>query len=88
MKIKERKDIPQEYKWRLEDIFPDNEAWEECFFALSERMGKIASYKGRLADEDALFECLTLSTSLSHDLGKLYQYARMRRDEESPSIRA
>lgn len=83
MKIKERKDIPQEYKWRLEDIFPDNEAWEECFFALSERMGKIASYKGRLADEDALFECLTLSTSLSHDLGKLYQYARMRRDEDS-----
>lgn len=83
MKVKERKDIPQEYKWRLEDIFPDNEAWEECFFALSERMGKIASYKGRLADEDALFECLTLSTSLSHDLGKLYQYARMRRDEDS-----
>ena len=83
MKLKDRKNIPQEYKWRLEDIFPDNEAWEECFFALSERMGKIASYKGRLADEDALFECLTLSTSLSHDLSKLYQYARMRRDEDS-----
>ena len=83
MKLKDRKNIPQEYKWRLEDIFSDNEAWEECFFALSERMGKIASYKGRLADEDALFECLTLSTSLSHDLSKLYQYARMRRDEDS-----
>ena len=83
MKLKDRKNIPQEYKWRLEDIFPDNEAWEECFFALSERMGRIASYKGKLADEDALFECLTLSTSLSHDLGKLYQYARMRRDEDS-----
>ena len=65
MKLKDRKNIPQEYKWRLEDIFPDNEAWEECFFALSERMGRIASYKGKLADEDALFECLTLSTSLS-----------------------
>ena len=83
MKLKNRKDIPKEYKWRLEDIFPSDDAWEECFFALSERMGRIASYKGRLEDEVALAECLALSSSLSHDLGKLYQYARMRRDEDS-----
>ena len=83
MKLKNRKDIPKEYKWRLEDIFPSDDAWEECFFALSERMGRIASYKGRLGDEVALAECLALSSSLSHDLGKLYQYARMRRDEDS-----
>ena len=83
MKIRNRKDVPEEYKWKLEDIFPSNDAWEECFFALSERMGKIASYKGRLSDEDALYECLILSTSLSHDLSRLYQYARMRRDEDA-----
>lgn len=83
MKIRNRKDVPEEYKWKLEDIFPSNDAWEECFFALSERMGKIVSYKGRLSDEDALYECLILSTSLSHDLSRLYQYARMRRDEDA-----
>ena len=83
MKIKERKDVPDVYKWHLEDIFPDNDAWEECYFALTERMGRLASYKGRLSDDEALLECLTLSTSLSHDLSKLYQYARMRRDEDS-----
>ena len=83
MKIRNRKDVPEEYKWKLEDIFPSDDAWEECFFALSERMGKIVSYKGRLSDEDALYECLILSTSLSHDLSRLYQYARMRRDEDA-----
>ena len=82
MKIKERKDIPQEYKWRLEDIFPDNEAWEECFFALSERMGKIASYKGRLADEDALFSRTTLANSIST------RACAATRTPASPSIRA
>ena len=81
MKIKERKDIPQEYKWRLEDIFPDNEAWEECFFALSERMGKIASYKGRLADEDALSRT-TLANSIST------RACAATRTPASPSIRA
>ena len=83
MKLKNRKDIPDRDKWKLEDIFPTDEAWEECFFALSERMGRIASYKGRLSDEDSLYECLTLNTSLSHDISKLYQYARMRRDEDT-----
>ena len=79
MKIKERKDIPQEYKWRLEDIFPDNEAWEECFFALSERMGKIASYKGRLADEVSR---TTLANSIST------RACAATRTPASPSIRA
>lgn len=83
MKLKNRKDIPDRDKWKLEDIFPTDEAWEECFFALSERMGRIASYKGRLSDEDSLYECLTLNTSLSHDISRLYQYARMRRDEDT-----
>ena len=40
MKIRNRKDVPEEYKWKLEDIFPSDDAWEECFFALSERMGR------------------------------------------------
>ena len=83
MKLKNRKDIPDRDKWKLEDIFPTDEAWEECFFALSERMGRITSYKGRLSDEDSLYECLTLNTSLSHDISRLYQYARMRRDEDT-----
>ena len=83
MKLKNRKDIPDRDKWKLEDIFPTDEAWEECFFALSERVGRIASYKGRLSDEDSLYECLTLNTSLSHDISRLYQYARMRRDEDT-----
>lgn len=83
MKIRNREDIAAEYKWRLEDIFASDDAWEECFFALSERMGGILSFKGRLDDEDVLYDCLKTETSLSHDISKLYQYARMRRDEDT-----
>ncbi len=83
MKLKNRQDIPDAYKWRLEDIFPSDEAWEECFFATQERVPKISSFADRLADEDALFDCLTFATSVSHDISRLYQYARMRRDEDT-----
>lgn len=83
MKLKNRQDIPDAYKWRLEDIFPSDEAWEECFFATQERVPKISSFADRLADGDALFDCLTFATSVSHDISRLYQYARMRRDEDT-----
>lgn len=83
MKIKDRKDVKSEFKWRLEDIFADNEAWEECFFATGERMNRISSFGGRLADDDSLYDCLMLNTSVTHDISRLYQYARMRRDEDS-----
>lgn len=83
MKVRNRLDIADCYKWKLEDIFSDDDAWEECFFATEERMGKIASYCDRLGDDEVLAECLNFNTSLSHNISRLYQYARMRRDEDS-----
>lgn len=79
----ERDKIKQEYKWRLEDIFPDDSAWEECFFATEERLPSIGKYQDRLVDDDSILDCLKLSTSISHDLSRLYQYAKMRQDEDT-----
>lgn len=82
--MKQRDKISAEYKWRLEDIFPSNDSWEECFFATEERIPHLSAYNGKLAESDTvLFECLTLSTSVSHEISRLYQYARMRRDEDA-----
>lgn len=80
---KNRKDIADNYKWKLEDIFSSDEAWEECFFATEERIPNLSKYSDKLSEEETLFECLRLSSSLSHDISKLYQYARMRRDEDT-----
>lgn len=83
MEVKQRSEIPSEYKWNVSDIFPDTESWEENFFATEELIPKLASYNGKLTDDDAIFECLSLSSRLAHDIMKLYQYARLRRDEDS-----
>lgn len=81
--VYERSKIEQQYKWKLEDIFASNDAWEECFFATQERLPHISEYADKLKDDDAILDCLLLSTSISHDISKLYQYARMRRDEDT-----
>jgi len=79
----DRNTIEEKYKWRLQDIFAGNDAWEECFFATEERMPKIAGYAEKLSDDEQLFACLELKTEIWHNITLLYQYARMRLDENT-----
>lgn len=83
MQVKQRNEIDNQYKWHLEDIFASNEAWEECFFATEELMPQITKYNGNLKDDDTILECLLLGTKIEHELSRLYQFARMHRDEDS-----
>ena len=84
MLLYEKRDqIPAEYKWRLEDIVKDNQAWEELFFKVDERIGHFSKYADKLKDEDMLFDCLELETRLTHDITCLYQYAKMRLDQDT-----
>ncbi len=83
MAIKEREQINDSFKWKLEDIFQSDDEWEECYFAVNEKMGKISSFNGKLDVEDTLLDCLTFNSAIKHDLSRLYQYAHMRRDEDT-----
>ncbi len=79
----ERENVEAKFKWKLEDIFASNEAWEESYFATDERIPHLAKYQDNLKDDDSIFECLDLSTRIIHDIMRLYCYAKMRRDEDS-----
>ncbi len=81
--LKNRDEISANYKWKLEDILPSNEAWEELFFATQECVGSIAKYQDKLTNDDDIFDCLSLMTKLSLNIQRLYVFARMRRDEDS-----
>ncbi|MCX7829180.1 MAG: oligoendopeptidase F [Thermanaerothrix sp.] len=82
--LPERKDVPAEFKWRLEDIYPDEGAFEADFKALKGRMGEVDRFRGRLASSaEELAECLKLRDQLSITMGKLYAYAVMRSHEDT-----
>lgn len=83
MLYESRDQIPAQYKWHLEDILPSNESWEELFFKCEERLCYFANYQDKLNDEDTLFDCLEFDSRFSHDLGRLYTYAKMRLDQDA-----
>ncbi|NLW10406.1 MAG: oligoendopeptidase F [Clostridiaceae bacterium] len=79
-----REQVPLNYKWRLEDIFEDDNAWEEALASIDAIVSSIEKYKGRVGTSAAeLAQTLKLDTELDILLSELVAYARMRRDENN-----
>ncbi len=79
----DRKDISEELTWKLEDIYPSDQAWQEAYQGLSEKMKSITKYKGKLSESaNQLTECLKLDSEISKELSRLSSYAGMKADED------
>lgn len=82
--LTKRSDIPREYIWDLESIFPTNEDWENNFRVLQQRLPELEALKGTLAQSgQALLAVLQKRDELFEKLETLLVYASMRRDEDT-----
>ncbi|MGI6334281.1 MAG: oligoendopeptidase F [Saccharofermentanales bacterium] len=79
-----RADIPEKYRWRLEDIFPDDESWEAAWQAISPLLDDLFTHRGKLGSgASELAEALEKTSCIYLELMELLAYARMRRDEDN-----
>ncbi|GEB32780.1 oligoendopeptidase F [Brevibacillus parabrevis] len=82
--LPKRSDVPAEYKWRLEDIYPTDADWEKDVQKAKQLTEQVAALKGTLAQSgEQLLAALTLQDELTKTLDTVYVYARMRRDEDN-----
>lgn len=82
--LRERKDIPENYKWNLEAIYSDDSLWEEDYNKVAPLLEKIKTYEGRLTESaDNLYEVLALIDELERIVSKLASYAHMHNDEDT-----
>ncbi len=82
--VKERKDIDDKYKWRLEDIFESDDLWQEAserVIGLAERFFAMRGSLGESAEN--LLSSLRLSDEIDALLLSINAYACMRRDEDN-----
>jgi len=79
-----RDEVKVEETWRLEDIFPTDQAWEEEYLLIESFSKEAETYKGTLGNgSDALFKALTYRDSLSERLRRLYTYAHLKTDQDT-----
>jgi len=71
-----REDIPEQYRWNLEIIFPDIDAWEAAYTGVEAEIPELAAYKGRLGESaDVMFVATELVNDISKIIADIYVYA-------------
>lgn len=81
--VPKRSETPQEHRWKLEDIYPNQAAWDAEYSKVKKMLGDIASFQGKLKDADAINRCFTLDDEISLLTERLYVYANMRHHEDT-----
>jgi len=82
--LPKRAEIAEQYKWKLEDIYPNHEQWEEDFRKVKDSIPRLEAYKGKVGSSARdLLECLKLRDKTDEILERLYVYAHMRKDEDN-----
>jgi len=83
-KVPQRSDIAPEYKWKVEDIYPDSSAWQVDYDRLESSLPALEAYRGKLGESsDTLLACFKLRDSLELILDNLYVYAYLKLDEDN-----
>lgn len=82
--VMKREDIPERYRWKLEDIYDNDDKWEADYKKIKDMLPNLSGYKGKLCeDPKTLLECLKLRDEISRLSDRVYVYSHMRRDENN-----
>ena len=81
-----RQEVKEKYKWKIEDIYADDEEWERDF-ALVEKSLDFSEYAGKLSNAETLLKFLRKDEELSKLADRLGVYAHMRRDEDAANTK-
>ena len=81
---RERAEVAKKHTWKLEDIYPSDEAWKKARDRLFSRIDDVSKYKGKLGrSASELLACLEFESEVSKEFGRLHSYAAMKGDEDT-----
>jgi oligoendopeptidase F len=81
--LQRRDQISSELKWRLEDIYAADSAFEEDLEKLKDSKDRILAVKGTLTSGENLLKALQLQDEVGLLADRLITYSHMRRDEDN-----
>ena len=83
-KIRQRHEIPVEDTWAVEDIFPNDEAWEQELATIEADKNALAAFSGKLGNSgDDLLAYLTLMEQVDEKVSSLANYAMRKADVDT-----
>jgi len=81
---RDRAKVPDQYKWNLADIYPNDAAWRAQKDAVETALSDLRQYKGRLASSPAtLADALDKLFTLDKQLSRVAVYASLLADQDT-----
>lgn len=80
--LKQRSEILEQFKWKIEDLVSSDKVWGERFQALKQELKKLDSFKNNIKINN-LYDCLSLRDKISNETMTLYVYANLKKNEDS-----
>ncbi|MFE5319066.1 oligoendopeptidase F [Paenibacillus sp. NPDC056579] len=81
--VLKRTDVPAEHTWNLEDLFPNQQAWDKEYQEVKELLKKVGAFQGKLKDPSSIKQCFELEDSISLHMERLYVYSNMKHHEDT-----
>lgn len=80
----DRAHVPEKYKWKLGDLFQNDDAWAEAKAALAKKVARFDRHKGTLGKGSReIADTLSEMGRLSQELERVSVYAHSRNDEDT-----
>ncbi|GGH15758.1 oligoendopeptidase F [Paenibacillus segetis] len=81
--LPKRSEVETENKWKLEDLFENQKAWDQAYDDLKKLKDKASEFEGKLDNPQSIKELFTLEDKLSLEIERLYVYAHLNHDEDT-----
>lgn len=83
-KLRQRDEIAKEYRWNIEDMYPDENLWNEDVESSVREAEAFAKYRGKLTESaETLLAALKERDSIWQKLEHAFVYAAMKKDEDN-----
>ena len=82
-KLRRREEIPEKYKWKVNKMYENNDAWEDDFKSLKDEAMNLKEFPGTLNNGKRVYEYISLVEKLQRKADKLMVFAHLRSDEDT-----
>ncbi len=83
-KLKRRDEIDSKDKWAIQDLYPNDEMWNQEYNKVEVMIPKLASYEGKaISSAEELYNFLSLKDKTSLLLERLFVYSNQRYHEDT-----
>lgn len=83
-KLKKRNEVEPQHKWKIEDLYQNDEQWQEEVEVINTLVDELKQYQGKLGDSaESLYSFLSLSDKVDELLERVYVYANQKFHEDT-----